>query len=87
MTKKEDIVPGTVLRVTRNTNTGYNVAIDAHLMFSGKEVPVAIGDELEVVRKASKKIDGINLVRVKRFSDNIEGEMYYCDVRYCTEKK
>lgn len=73
--------------MTRVVNTGYNVTIDAHLMLSGKEFPVAVGDELEIVRKSSRKLDGINLVRVKRLSDNLEGEMYYCDVRYCTEKK
>lgn len=52
--------------------------LDPHLMLSGQGSPLLPGEVLDVFT-APRKIDGINLVRVRRANGTI-GEVYYCDL-------
>lgn len=86
--KKADVIPGTLGKITKTSKDGRPVGFDSYLtLFAGREKQSAIGEEFKIIRGPKKTIDGTNLVKVLRLSDQVEYEMFYCDVRYCTEKQ
>jgi len=91
MTNKWDIFPGARVEVVKASMPGLGFSVIRFALNEdnpfGKPGPVPLnqGDELEVLTYA-RKLDRINLVRVRRVSDNQIGEVFFKNVRYNTRK-
>ncbi len=72
--KNRDIVPGQCLVVRTNRT----LDLDPHLILSGRTRTLPDHTILIVVSRP-RKLDGINLVRV-RINEADEYECYYCDI-------
>lgn len=76
--KREHIVPGAVLTVRK----GHKLTMNAYRMLFGEAWDMLDGGVCHVVT-GPRKVEGINLVRVKVNSVE-EFEVFYCDViKHC----
>lgn len=75
--KRADVVPGRTFLVRQD----HVLTLDAHRFAFCEDRPLGAGCRLTVLT-APRKIDGINLVRVR--VGDIECETFYCDVlKHC----
>jgi hypothetical protein len=76
--KRKDIVPGAILTVRK----GHKLTLDAYRMLSGGSWDMLDGGICHVIT-GPRKLEGINLVRVKVNAEQ-EFEVFYCDVlKHC----
>lgn len=77
---RTEVVIGARARVKNVYPTRHTTSFDInpHLMLSGQQTPL-VSEEVLIVLSRPRRIDGINLVRVRR-ADGLEGEVYYCDI-------